>query len=229
MRKVYTVIFVVIIVFALTSCSSKTSDTTEKVKKTSKIATEKVSKNTQEGVKEEMNIDKKSVASDKVEDLMVDKNHPLIEVTMKKGGNFYMELYPEKAPITVENFLNLTKKGFYNGLMFHRVVPGFVAQTGDPTGTGTGGSGKNIKDEYNDLKHKRGAVGMAKTREPNSATSQFYICFQDQPHLDGNYTVFGYVIKGMDVVDGIVQGDSIKEIKIVNSQETEKHNNAETK
>jgi peptidylprolyl isomerase/peptidyl-prolyl cis-trans isomerase B (cyclophilin B) len=117
-------------------------------------------------------------------------------------GDFTVVLFPKEAPKTVDNFVKLTKKGFYNGLVFHRVIPGFVAQGGDPQGTGEGGPGYTIPDElHSTLKHLRGSLAMAKTSQPNSAGSQFYLCFDKIPHLDGKYTVFGQVIKGMDVVD----------------------------
>lgn len=117
-------------------------------------------------------------------------------------GNFTMVLFPKEAPATVANFEKLIRKGFYDGLSFHRVVPGFVAQGGDPAGNGTGGPGWSIPDELNSsLKHLRGSVAMAKSSAPNSAGSQFYICFAPISHLDGKYTVFGQVVTGMDVVD----------------------------
>jgi peptidylprolyl isomerase/peptidyl-prolyl cis-trans isomerase B (cyclophilin B) len=135
-------------------------------------------------------------------------------ITMEKGGEIKIEFFPADAPKTVENFVTLAKKGFYDGLKFHRVIPGFMAQGGDPTGTGSGGPGYKIKDEFNKQKHVRGTVAMARTDAPNSAGSQFYICFEPQPHLDGQYTVFGQVVSGMDVVDKIKVGDKIKSVKI---------------
>jgi peptidylprolyl isomerase/peptidyl-prolyl cis-trans isomerase B (cyclophilin B) len=140
-------------------------------------------------------------------------------ITMDKGGEIKIDFYPEDAPKTVENFVTLAKKGFYDGLTFHRVIPGFMAQGGDPTGTGSGGPGYKIKDEFNKRKHVRGTVAMARTDAPNSAGSQFYICFAPQPHLDGQYTVFGQVVSGMDVVDKIRVGDKMKSVKIVEAAE----------
>ena len=136
-------------------------------------------------------------------------------ITMDKGGEIKIDFFPEEAPKTVENFVTLAKKGFYDGLTFHRVIAGFMAQGGDPAGTGTGGPGYKIKDEFNKHKHVRGTVAMARTSAPNSAGSQFYICFGPQPHLDGQYTVFGQVVSGMDVVDKIQVGDKMKSVKIV--------------
>jgi peptidyl-prolyl cis-trans isomerase B (cyclophilin B) len=118
-------------------------------------------------------------------------------------GNITLELLPEKAPKTVENFLTLVKKGFYNGLTFHRIIPGFMMQGGCPKGTGTGGPGYTIKDEFNDTKHVTGVLSMARTSAPNSAGCQFFICFKPAPHLDGQYTAFGKVVDGLSVVQEI--------------------------
>jgi cyclophilin family peptidyl-prolyl cis-trans isomerase len=136
-------------------------------------------------------------------------------ITMDKGGEIKIDFYPADAPKTVENFVTLAKKGFYDGLTFHRVEPGFVAQGGDPKGNGTGGPGYQIKAEFNTQKHVRGTVAMARSQHPDSAGSQFYICFKPAPFLDGQYTVFGIVTSGMDVVDGIKIGDKMKSVKIV--------------
>ena len=135
-------------------------------------------------------------------------------ITLEKGGTITIEFFPEDAPKTVENFVTLAKKGFYDGLTFHRVVPGFVAQGGDPSGNGTGGPGYQIKAEFNKQKHLRGTVAMARSQHPDSAGSQFYICFAPQPSLDGQYTVFGRVVTGMDLVDKIKIGDKMKSVKI---------------
>ena len=140
--------------------------------------------------------------------------HPTAVITMEKGGEIRIELYPEDAPKTVESFVALAKKGFYDGLTFHRVEPGFVAQGGDPKGDGTGGPGYTLKAEFNQRKHVRGTVAMARSASPDSAGSQFYICFAPAPHLDGKYTVFGQVVKGMEVVDQIKRGDRMKSIRI---------------
>lgn len=128
---------------------------------------------------------------------------------MENGKKIKIELYPEIAPITCENFEKLVKQGFYNGLCFHRVIEGFMIQGGCPNGTGTGGPGWNIKGEFsangvkNDLKHERGVISMARAMNPDSAGSQFFIMHDDAPHLDGQYASFGRVIEGMDVVDEI--------------------------
>jgi peptidylprolyl isomerase/peptidyl-prolyl cis-trans isomerase B (cyclophilin B) len=136
-------------------------------------------------------------------------------ITLEKGGEVRMEFFPEAAPKTVENFVTLAKKGFYNNLTFHRVVPGFVVQGGDPKGDGTGGPGYTIKAEFNQKKHVRGSVAMARSAHPDSAGCQFYITYGAQPHLDGSYTVFGQVVAGMELVDGIRQGDRMKTVTIV--------------
>jgi Peptidyl-prolyl cis-trans isomerase (rotamase) - cyclophilin family len=132
-------------------------------------------------------------------------------VTIQTGrGTIKMELYPEIAPNTVKNFISLVKKGFYDGTIFHRVIPGFMIQGGDPEGTGMGGPGYSIKGEFrsnrfqNDLKHSKGVISMARSMSPNSAGSQFFIMVADAPHLDGEYAAFGKVIEGMEEADRIV-------------------------
>ncbi|HVA35212.1 MAG TPA: peptidylprolyl isomerase [Stellaceae bacterium] len=122
-------------------------------------------------------------------------------------GRVVIELRPDLAPVTVARIKELTRKGFYDGIVFHRVIAGFMAQTGDPTGTGTGGSGKNLKAEFSDAHFVRGTVGMARSASPDSADSQFFICFAPAPFLDGKYTIFGQVVSGMEYVDAIKKGD----------------------
>ena len=135
--------------------------------------------------------------------------NPIITIQMKNGGIMKAELYPEIAPETVKNFVDLASKGFYNGLIFHRVIPGFMIQGGDPQGTGMGGPGYTIKGEFtsngfkNDLKHTRGVLSMARAMDPNSAGSQFFIMHEDYPSLDGQYAAFGKLIEGIEVVDEI--------------------------
>lgn len=136
-------------------------------------------------------------------------------ITLDNGNEISIEFYPTDAPKTVENFVTLAKKGFYNNLTFHRVVPDFVVQGGCPKGNGTGGPGYTIPAEFNKQKHLRGAVAMARSQHPDSAGSQFYICYGATPHLDGNYTVFGKVTSGMEHVDRIKQGDRMKSVAIV--------------
>lgn len=127
-----------------------------------------------------------------------------------KSGTVEIELLPEKAPNHVARIKQLTNEGFYDGIIFHRVISGFMAQTGDPTGTGRGGSGKKLNAEFNDEKHTRGAVSMARAGHPNSADSQFFIVFKDSLFLDGKYTVWGRVTKGMELVDKIARGEPPK-------------------
>ena len=136
--------------------------------------------------------------------------NPVVTIEMQNGGVIKLELYPEYAPNTVNNFLSLVKKGFYDGLIFHRVIPGFMIQGGDPEGIGTGGPGYRIKGEFkhngfskNTLKHDRGVLSMARSMMPDTAGSQFFIMHDKAPHLDGEYAAFGKVIEGMDVVDEI--------------------------
>ena len=135
--------------------------------------------------------------------------NPIVRITMDSGKTIRLELYPEIAPITVENFLDLVNKGFYNGLTFHRIIPGFMIQGGDPSGNGTGGPGYSIKGEFklngvsNTMKHERGVISMARAFDPNSAGSQFFIMHKDAPHLDGEYAAFGKVIEGLEAVDEI--------------------------
>ncbi len=140
--------------------------------------------------------------------------NPIVTFQMENGGIIKAELYPETAPNTVNNFLSLVNKGYYDGLCFHRVIEGFMIQGGCPDGTGMGGPGYSIKGEFrqnhvqNDLKHTAGVLSMARTSAPNSAGSQFFIMHKDASHLDGAYAAFGKVIEGMDVVDRIAEVDT---------------------
>ena len=133
----------------------------------------------------------------------------LVRITMESGKSMVIKLDPENAPITVRNFQKLVGEGFYNGLIFHRVIAGFMVQGGDPTGTGMSGSKDKIKGEFlmngvrNTLSHKRGVISMARTNVPDSASSQFFICHADATFLDGQYAAFGKVVEGIDVVDDI--------------------------
>ena len=133
----------------------------------------------------------------------------MVVIEMENGQKIQLELYPEHAPITVKNFEKLVSEGFYDGLTFHRVIPGFMIQGGDPLGNGMGGADENIKGEFrangvnNTLKHTRGVISMARAFDPNSASSQFFIMHADAPHLDGQYAAFGKVVSGMEVVDEI--------------------------
>ena len=136
--------------------------------------------------------------------------NPIVTIEMEDGGVIRLELYPDIAPITVDNFVSLVKKGFYDGLIFHRVISGFMIQGGDPKGTGMGGPGYRIKGEFamngvnNPLRHTYGVLSMARSMMPDSAGSQFFIMTSDSPHLDGQYAALGKVLEGMDVADAIV-------------------------
>ena len=144
---------------------------------------------------------------------MADQN-PIVTFTMENGDTMKAELYPEVAPNTVNNFISLVKKGFYNVLIFHRIISGFMIQGGDPDGTGMGGPGYSIKGEFsyngvdNNLKHSRGVLSMARAQHPDSAGSQFFIMHANAPHLDGQYAAFGKLIEGEDVLDSIASVDT---------------------
>ncbi len=135
--------------------------------------------------------------------------NPIVTIEMENGDVMKAELYPEIAPNTVNNFISLVNKGFYDGVIFHRVIRGFMIQGGDPQGTGVGGPGYSIKGEFsyngfaNDLRHTKGVLSMARTMEPNSAGSQFFIMHETSPHLDGQYAAFGKVVEGEDIIDKI--------------------------
>lgn len=140
--------------------------------------------------------------------------NPVVTFTMENGDVMKAELYPDVAPNTVNNFVSLVKKGFYDGLIFHRIIAGFMIQGGDPDGTGMGGPGYSIKGEFasngfkNDLKHTRGVLSMARSMRPDSAGSQFFIMHQNAPHLDGDYAAFGKLIEGEDILDKIAGVDT---------------------
>ncbi len=140
----------------------------------------------------------------------MEKNNPIVTIETNRDGIIKVELYPEIAPNSVNNFISLIKKGFYDGLTFHRVIPGFMIQGGCPDGTGMGGPGYSIKGEFsgngfdNPLKHTRGVLSMARSMNPNSAGSQFFLMVKDSPHLDGQYAAFGKVISGIEICDAIV-------------------------
>ena len=143
--------------------------------------------------------------------------NPKVEISIKDYGIIQLELDPKEAPITVENFVNLVNNGFYNGLTFHRIIDGFMIQGGDPLGNGTGGSDNNIKGEFfsngveNNIKHLRGVISMARSMDPDSASSQFFIMHQDAPHLDGQYAAFGHVTSGIEVVDKICENTPVQD------------------
>ncbi|HIS00537.1 MAG TPA: peptidylprolyl isomerase [Candidatus Excrementavichristensenella intestinipullorum] len=154
--------------------------------------------------------------------------NPIVTFEMENGDTFKAELYPEIAPNTVANFVELAGKGFYDGLIFHRVISGFMIQGGDPTGSGMGGPGYSIAGEFqqngfaNPLKHQRGVLSMARAMNPNSAGSQFFVMHADAPHLDGGYAAFGKVIQGMDAVDRIAATPTGRQDRPVTEQRMRK-------
>ena len=154
--------------------------------------------------------------------------NPIVTIEMEDGGVIRLELYPDVAPITVDNFVSLVKKGFYDGLIFHRVISGFMIQGGDPKGTGMGGPGYTIKGEFkangvvNNIKHERGVISMARSMMPDSAGSQFFIMHADAPHLDGQYAAFGRVIEGIEEVDKIASTRTSRGDRPVNDQRMKK-------
>lgn len=152
-----------------------------------------------------------SVSSVTAEDLKIGENGlSEAKIIIKTvHGNIAFKLYPKQAPNTVTRIIELTQQGFYDGIIFHRVIPNFVVQGGDPTGTGMNGSGKKLKAEFNEIQHIKGTVAMARAQDVDSADSQFYIALNTLPHLDKSYTVFGQVTEGLDVLEKIVQGDKI--------------------
>ena len=155
-------------------------------------------------------------------------SNPIVTIEMEDGGVIKAELYPDIAPITVENFLSLAEKGFYDGLIFHRVISGFMIQGGDPTGTGMGGPGHTIKGEFrangvvNNIRHERGVLSMARSMMPNSAGSQFFIMHKTSPHLDGQYAAFGRVIEGIEVVDRIAAAKTDRNDRPLDEQKMKK-------
>ncbi|MRH43922.1 peptidylprolyl isomerase [Aquibacillus halophilus] len=171
--------------------------------------TQSENQETQENQVEQTN---ESTKEEKMEYPTVEEN-PIVTITMENEEEIKIELYPEIAPNTVANFISLVEDGFYDGLIFHRVIPGFMIQGGDPEGTGMGGPDYAIAGEFesngftNDLVHDRGVLSMARSQDPNSAGSQFFIMVADSPHLDGDYASFGQVIEGMETVDAIVAAD----------------------
>lgn len=185
MKKIFTVLACLMLI---TGCAQKNAvEPTEDVQPTEAVAVENVTENSTEGIEETVQA----------------------VITMESGDTIKLELYPDVAPITVENFKTLANDGFYDGLTFHRIISGFMIQGGCPRGNGTGGPGHNIKGEFlangvvNNLKHTRGVISMARSQAPDSAGSQFFIMHQDAPHLDGQYAAFGKVVEGIEVVDKI--------------------------
>ena len=155
-------------------------------------------------------------------------SNPIVTIEMENGGVMKAELYPDAAPNTVNNFISLIQKGFYDGLIFHRVIPGFMIQGGDPDGIGMGGPGYSIRGEFsqngfeNSLLHTRGVLSMARTMDPDSAGSQFFIMVDDAPHLDGGYAAFGKMIEGMETADAIVDAGQDRNDRPIKDQRMKK-------
>jgi len=221
------VVAVILSILFLIGCSSVPKDKSEKKNQaeTKEKVVEKVESNS-EAKNNQAGEDQTKTTSQKV-DNQTSKEAPKVMSNKKSEakeyekaiiktvyGNIVFEFYKKDAPNTVDNFIKLTKQKFYNGLKFHRVVPGFVVQGGDPRGDGTGGPGYKIKAEFNSRSHLTGTVAMARSSHPDSAGSQFYICLAPQPSLDGQYTVFGQVRSGMEFVKQIKQGDIMQEITL---------------
>ena len=145
--------------------------------------------------------------------MTIDVNKKYTALIKTAKGDLVLELYPQDAPVTVNNFVTLARKGFYNGLTFHRVIPDFMAQGGDPSGNGTGGPGYKFQDEFSSRTNQAGSLSMANSG-PNTNGSQFFICYTPQPHLNGKHTVFGQLTQGMDVLKKLVNGDKMNEVTI---------------
>ncbi len=195
-KKILVFIFVLITALSLTACKDNGGEFTINESVSHSLDGKNITETTQANG-EKTTIRKKNIK---------------VRFEMEDGGEFIMELYPEYAPETVLNFCNLVNSSFYDGLTFHRVIPGFMAQGGDPEGTGMGGSDTKIKGEFasngfeeNTLVHERGTVSMARSMNKDSASSQFFICFDEAPHLDGDYAAFGKVVQGMETVDAMAE------------------------
>ncbi|WP_078546615.1 peptidylprolyl isomerase [Litchfieldia alkalitelluris] len=197
----------------LTSCGTANEDTNEDV--------------TSGDVEQNQQIEEEEGQTGTNDYSEIEKN-PIITITMQNNDTMKVELYPQIAPNTVENFISLVEQGFYDGLVFHRVLPGFMIQGGDPQGTGMGGPGYSIPGEFssngfnNTLSHERGVISMARTQDPNSAGSQFFIMVEEAPHLDGEYAAFGKVLEGIEVADQIVQVERDEVDKPLNEQKINK-------
>jgi len=148
--------------------------------------------------------------------MVIDVNKKYTAVIKTAKGDLALDLYPQDAPVTVNSFVSLARKGFYNGLTFHRIIPGFMAQGGDPTGTGSGGPGYKFQDEFSSRTHQAGSLSMANSG-PGTNGSQFFICYAPQPHLNGKHTVFGQLTQGMDILTQLANGDKMTEVVITES------------
>lgn len=214
MKKIISIIFSVILISTLVACSNNqvnsSTEATTVVETTKAVETTTATKVVETTVKvvEETKNETSEVKA---------MSNPKVEISVKGYGVIQLELEPTEAPITVENFINLVNNKFYDGLTFHRIIRGFMIQGGDPLGNGTGGSDKDIKGEFasngvnNNIKHTRGVISMARSMDPNSASSQFFIMHEDAPHLDGEYAAFGHVTSGIEVVDKICENTPVQD------------------
>lgn len=232
---VLSMIFTVFILI-LTSCGSKTNNNNEVSNEDNQVNNEQASSQNKSNNNEENN-NQTSTEGDaqnntpenefeEPNDYSSDSN-PEVTITMENGDDIIVELYPDVAPNTVANFISLVEDGFYDGLIFHRVIPGFMIQGGDPEGNGTGGPGYGIAGEFNtndfenDLLHDRGVISMARSQDPDSAGSQFFLMAEDSPHLDGEYAGFGKITSGIEVVDDIVSVETVANDKPKEDQRIE--------
>ena len=218
MKKILSVVFSIILISTLVACGntqvkSSTEATTESttVAETTKAVETTTAPETVETTTKPVEESKNETSEVKV------MGNPKVEISIKDYGVIQLELDPKEAPITVENFINLVNSKFYDGLTFHRIISGFMIQGGDPQGTGMGGSENKIKGEFksngveNNINHVRGVISMARSMDPNSASSQFFIMHQDSPHLDGEYAAFGHVTSGIEVVDKICENTPVQD------------------
>ena len=199
------IIMIVLSLFALTACGEKrASEPSKSLQETvdSDLTSAQTERTTEGSITQMSSLPVSGYAK-------TEEKTNFVEIVMDSGNSIVIELRPDQAPLTVANFQKLVSEKFYDGLIFHRIIQGFMIQGGDPAGTGLGGSNETIKGEFssngvdNNLMHKRGAISMARTRDPNSASSQFFICDADSPHLDGSYAAFGSVVFGMEEVDRV--------------------------
>ena len=215
MKKILYIVFSIFLLTALSSCSKKAELTQSEIETSMEttIASTTVVETTIPNETTEVVNETKNEEINKGGNMA----NPKVEISIKDYGVIQLELDPKEAPITVDNFVNLVNSGFYDGLTFHRIIDGFMIQGGDPLGNGTGGSDNNIKGEFfsngveNNIKHLRGVISMARSMDPDSASSQFFIMHQDAPHLDGQYAAFGHVTSGIEVVDKICENTPVQD------------------
>lgn len=224
MKKTIKLITLTLITFIIYSCNNTQDSDASKAANTStdgalsQSASLSINDSSNQSVQNNQGISTNNEISTDATKMEVDERGlSRIKVVIKTiNGNIVFKFYPKKAPATVSRIAQLVTSGFYDNLTFHRVIPGFVIQGGDPTGTGSGGSGTLLKAEFNDIPHVRGTVAMARAQDINSADSQFYIALSTLPHLDNNYTVFGQVVEGDEFLDKVLPNDKILSATIAN-------------